>query len=125
MRRYHYETRDQLQAHIHLFADAHNQPVGSRFCLASHFTSTSSKYGRINPERFGLDPSHHTQGSYIPNSVSQSLFEQWSQAGLLGAVTAMRQATQARRPVATSRRPARSRCRSSQWLSQPKVRSTT
>lgn len=36
----------------------------------------------------------------------------------------MRLATQARRPVATSRRPARSRSTPPLWLIQPKVRST-
>ena len=40
------------------------------------------------------------------------------------ALAAMRLAMQASRPVATSRRPARSRWRPAQWLSQPKVRLT-
>jgi hypothetical protein len=46
----------------------------------------------------------------------------YSKGGLWRAFAAMRLA---RRPVATSRRPARSRCRPPQWLSQPKLRSTT
>ncbi len=64
VKRYHHESRDQLRAHLQLFVDAHNHARrlktrrGLTPCAFLHQVWTKE------PERFRLNPSHHTPGPY-------------------------------------------------------------
>ena len=58
VKRYHYESHDQLRTHLQLFLDAYTTPAGSRPCVASRPTNTSRRSGRKN--RIASDSIRHT-----------------------------------------------------------------
>ena len=64
VKRYHYETHEQLRAHLQLFVDAYNYARRLKTLRGltpyEHILQVWTK----EPERFRLDPSHHIPGPY-------------------------------------------------------------
>ena len=64
VKRYHYETHEQLRAHLQLFVDAYNHARRLKTLRGltpyEHVLQVWTK----EPERFRLDPSHHIPGPY-------------------------------------------------------------
>jgi len=62
VKRYHYESHDELRAHLKLFLDAYN--YARRLKALRGLTSYEfiCRAWTQEPERFRLDPSHHTPG---------------------------------------------------------------
>ena len=64
VKRYHYETHEQLRAHLQLFVDAYNHARQLKTLRGltpyEHVLQVWTK----EPERFRLDPSHHIPGPY-------------------------------------------------------------
>jgi transposase len=65
VKRYHYESHDQLRAHLQLFLDAYNHARRLKTLRGltpyEHVLHAWTK----EPKRFRLDPSHHIPGPYI------------------------------------------------------------
>ena len=64
VKRYHYESHDQLRAHLQLFLDAYNH---ARRLKTLHGLTPYERVCQVwtkEPERFRLDPSHHIPGPY-------------------------------------------------------------
>ncbi|PHK93383.1 IS481 family transposase [Pseudoroseomonas rhizosphaerae] len=64
VRRFHYDSHEQLRAHLQLFVDAYNH--ARRLKMLRGLTPNEFIYQTWTkePERFRLDPSHHTPGPY-------------------------------------------------------------
>jgi hypothetical protein len=64
VKRYHYDSHEQLQAHLHLFVDAYN--LARRLKTLHGLTSCEfiCQTWAKEPDRFRLDPSHHIPGPY-------------------------------------------------------------
>jgi len=64
VKRYHYESHDQLRTHLQLFLDAYNHARRLKTLRGltpyEHVLQVWTK----EPERFRLDPSHHILGPY-------------------------------------------------------------
>ncbi len=69
VKRYHYETHEQLRAHLQLFVDAYNHARRLKTLRGltpyEHVLQVWTK----QPERFRLDPSHHIPGPYRYNDL--------------------------------------------------------
>ena len=65
VKRYHYDSHDQLRAHLQLFLDAYN--YGRRLKTLRGLTPYEfvCKIWTEQPARFKVDPSHHTAGPNI------------------------------------------------------------
>ncbi|CAM2932398.1 IS481 family transposase ISMdi4 [Methylobacterium mesophilicum] len=64
-KRYHYGSHDELRQHLQLFVDAYN--YGRRLKTLRGLTPYEfvCQAWKKQPERFRLDPSHHTAGPNI------------------------------------------------------------
>src|SRR5687768_12553119 len=64
VKRYHYDSHDQLRTHLQLFLDAYNHARRLKTLRGltpyEHVLQVWTK----EPERFRLDPSHHIPGPY-------------------------------------------------------------
>ena len=73
VKRYHYETHEQLRAHLQLFVDAYNHARRLKTLRGltpyEHVLQVWTK----QPERFRLDPSHHIPGPYTQHCRACSL----------------------------------------------------
>jgi hypothetical protein len=70
VKRYHYDSHDQLRTHLQLFLDAYNHARRLKTLRGltpyEHVVQVWTK----EPERFRLDPSHHIPGPYSPRRWS-------------------------------------------------------
>jgi hypothetical protein len=64
VKRYHYESHDQLRAHLHLFVDAYNHARRLKTLTGLTPYQFVCQTWTKEPDRFRLDPSHHTPGPY-------------------------------------------------------------
>jgi transposase InsO family protein len=64
VKRYHYESRDQLRAHLQLFVDAYNHARRLKTLRGLTPYEFIHQVWTKEPERFRLDPSHHIPGPY-------------------------------------------------------------
>jgi transposase InsO family protein len=62
--RYHYDGHDQLRAHLGLFVDAYNHARRLKTLRGLTPWEFIHQAWTREPERFRLDPSHHTSGPY-------------------------------------------------------------
>ncbi len=65
VKRFYYETRDQLRSHLADFVTASTSPSGSRPSKDSPPTNTSASCGQKEPQRFTRDPLHQMPGLNI------------------------------------------------------------
>jgi transposase InsO family protein len=64
VKRYHYDTHDQLRAHLNLFVDAYNHARRLKTLRGLTPYEFICQVWTKEPGRFRLDPSHHTPGPY-------------------------------------------------------------
>jgi transposase InsO family protein len=64
VKRYHYESRDQLRAHLQLFVDAYNHARRLKTLRGLTPYQFIHQVWTKEPERFRLNPSHHIPGPY-------------------------------------------------------------
>jgi transposase InsO family protein len=64
VRRYHYDSHDQLRAHLQLFVDAYNHARRLKTLRGLTPYEFICQVWTKDPDRFGLDPSHHIPGPY-------------------------------------------------------------
>ena len=64
VKRYHYESRDQLRAHLQLFVDAYNHARRLKTLRGLTPYEFIHQVWTKEPERFRLNPSHHIPGPY-------------------------------------------------------------
>jgi transposase InsO family protein len=64
VKRYHYDSHGQLQAHLELFVDAHNHARRLKTLRGLTPYEFVHQAWTKEPDRFRLDPSHHTPGPY-------------------------------------------------------------
>ena len=64
VKRYHYESRDQLRAHLQLFVDAYNHARRLKTLRGLTPYEFVHQVWTKEPERFRLNPSHHIPGPY-------------------------------------------------------------
>jgi transposase InsO family protein len=64
VKRYHYDSHDQLRAHLHLFVDAYNHARRLKTLRGLTPYELICQIWTKEPERFRLDPSHHIPGPY-------------------------------------------------------------
>jgi transposase InsO family protein len=64
VRRYHYDSHDQLRAHLRLFVDAYNHARRLKTLRGLTPYEFICQVWTKEPERFRLDPSHHILGPY-------------------------------------------------------------
>src|ERR671912_278568 len=62
VKRYHYESHDELRAHLRLFLDAYNHARRLKALRGLTPYEFICRAWTREPERFRLDPSHHTPG---------------------------------------------------------------
>ncbi len=62
VKRYHYESHDELRAHLQLFLDAYNHARRLKALRGLTPYELICRAWTQEPERFRLDPSHHTPG---------------------------------------------------------------
>jgi transposase InsO family protein len=65
VRRFHYDSHEQLRAHLQLFVDAYNHARRLKTLRGLTPNEFIHQTWTKEPERFRLDPSHHTPGPYI------------------------------------------------------------
>ncbi len=65
VKRYHYESHDQLRAHLQLFVDAYNHARRLKTLRGLTPYEFIHQVWTKEPNRFRLDPSHHIPGPYI------------------------------------------------------------
>jgi hypothetical protein len=65
VKRYHYESHDELRAHLRLFLDAYNHARRLKALRGLTPYEFICRAWTKEPERFRLDPSHHTPGPNI------------------------------------------------------------
>jgi transposase InsO family protein len=65
VKRYHYESHDELRAHLRLFLDAYNHARRLKALRGLTPYEFICRAWTKEPERFRLDPSHHTLGPNI------------------------------------------------------------
>ena len=65
VKRYHYESRDQLRAHLQLFVDAYNHARRRKTLRGLTPYEFIHQVWTKEPDRFSLDPSHHIPRPYI------------------------------------------------------------
>ena len=65
VKRYHYESHDELRAHLRLFPDAYNHARRLKALRGLTPYEFICRAWTKEPERFRLDPSHHTPGPNI------------------------------------------------------------
>jgi transposase InsO family protein len=65
VKRFHYDTHDQLRAHLQLFVDAYNHARRLKTLRGLTPYEFICQVWTKEPERFRLDPSHHIPGPYI------------------------------------------------------------
>ncbi len=64
VKRYHYDSHDQLRAHLHLFVDAYNHARRLKTLRGLTPYEFVCQAWSKEPERFRLNPSHHIPGPY-------------------------------------------------------------
>jgi transposase InsO family protein len=64
VKRYHHDSHDQLSAHLQLFVDAYNHARRLKTLRGLTPHEFVCQVGTKEPDRFRLDPSHHTPGPY-------------------------------------------------------------
>src|ERR671921_484259 len=64
VKRYHYDSHDQLRAHLNLFVDAYNHARRLKTLRGLTPYEFICQAWTKEPERFRLDPSHHIPGPY-------------------------------------------------------------
>ena len=64
VKRYHYDTHDQLRAHLRLFVDAYNHARRLKTLRGLTPCEFVCHAWTKEPDRFRLDPSHHIPGPY-------------------------------------------------------------
>jgi transposase InsO family protein len=64
VKRYHYDTHDQLRAHLQLFVDAYNHARRLKTLRGLTPCEFVCHAWTKEPDRFRLDPSHHIPGPY-------------------------------------------------------------
>jgi transposase InsO family protein len=64
VKRYHYDTHDQLRAHLRLFVDAYNHARRLKTLRGLTPYEFVCQSWTKEPDRFRLDPSHHISGPY-------------------------------------------------------------
>jgi transposase InsO family protein len=64
VKRYHYDTHDQLRAHLALFLDAYNHARRLKTLRGLTPYEFVCRTWTKEPDRFRLNPSHHTPGPY-------------------------------------------------------------
>ena len=62
VKRYHYGSRDELRAHLQLFLQAYNYARRLKALRGLTPYEAVCQVWTKEPERFRLDPSHHTTG---------------------------------------------------------------
>jgi len=62
VKRFHYETHDQLRQHLGDFIDAYNFARRLKALSGLTPTNTTAKSGQKEPDRFKVDPTHQSQG---------------------------------------------------------------
>ena len=65
VKRYHYDSHDQLRAHLRLFVDAYNHARRLKTLRGLTPYEFVCQTWTKEPDRFRLDPSHHIPGPYI------------------------------------------------------------
>ncbi|GJE35916.1 hypothetical protein LDDCCGHA_6137 [Methylobacterium oxalidis] len=72
-KRYHYDSHDQLRDHLQLFVDAYNHARRLRTLRGLTLYEFICQVWTKEPERFRLNPSHHTRDHTLaPSSASAS-----------------------------------------------------
>jgi hypothetical protein len=61
---YHYDSHEQLQAHLPLFVDAYNHARRLKTLPGLNPYEFICQTWTKEPDRFRLDPSHHIPGPY-------------------------------------------------------------
>ena len=64
VKRYHYESHEQLRAHLQLFVDAYNHARRLKTLRGLTPYEFIHQAWTKEPNRFRLDPSHHIPGPY-------------------------------------------------------------
>ena len=64
VKRYHYDSHDQLRAHLQLFVDAYNHARRLKTLRGLTPYEFIRQAWTKEPDRFRLDPSHHIPGPY-------------------------------------------------------------
>lgn len=64
VKRYHYNSHDQLRAHLHLFDDAYNHARRINTLRGLTPTAFILNAWTKEPDRFGINPSHLIPGPY-------------------------------------------------------------
>jgi transposase InsO family protein len=64
VKRYHYDSHDQLRAHLHLFVDAYNHARRLKTLRGLTPYEFVCQAWTKKPDRFRLDPSYHIPGPY-------------------------------------------------------------
>ena len=64
VKRYHYDSHDQLRAHLQLFVDAHNHARRLKTLRGLTPYELICQAWTKEPDRFRLNPSHHIPGPY-------------------------------------------------------------
>ena len=62
VKRYYYETHDELRVHLQLFLDAYNHARRLKAPCGLTLYEFTCRAWTQGPERFRLNPSHHTPG---------------------------------------------------------------
>jgi transposase InsO family protein len=70
VKRYHYDSHDQLRTHLDLFVDAYNHARRLKTLRGLTPHEFVCQAWTKEPERFKLNPSHHTLGPYTPFAVA-------------------------------------------------------
>ncbi len=78
VKRYDYESHDQLRAHLHLFVDASNHARRLKTLRGLTPYEFVCQTWTKEPDRFRLDPAHHTPASYILETGQHCRFERRS-----------------------------------------------
>ena len=68
VKRYHYDTHDQLRVHLQLFVDASNHARRLKTLRGLTPYEFVFQIWTKEPDRFRLDPSHHIPGPYTAAS---------------------------------------------------------
>lgn len=65
VKRYHYDSHDQLRTHLHLFVNAYNHARRLKTLQSLTPTEFILNAWTKEPNRFRIDPSHLIPGPYI------------------------------------------------------------
>ena len=78
VKRYHYDSHDQLRTHLHLFVDAYNHARRLKTLRGLTPTEFILNAWTKEPNRFRIDPSHLIPGPYSPRNAANGGLDQAS-----------------------------------------------